>query len=256
MAILPKATQEQFDAMSDEMKGHYVQKDGVYTLEVTPVDGIKLENVDNLLSTVSKQKGDINGLNSQLKAFRLEDGSLMDANQAREAIKKVSEYGQLTPEQLAEQKMADYKASIATAHQGELDAANKKATNYFEQLKSVMLLQQAESEIAKAGGNVELLRPHVLNQLIMAENEAGKLTVGVNDGSGNFAIKDGQGNLKTIGDVVEGLKNNDAFKSSFNADLKGGTGAKPGQDTPGSTPIDTSELKDWELLDHARQRSS
>ncbi len=254
MALLPKLSEELFNALPEAVREHYTKQDaGDYLLDVTNQNGFRLENVDGLLSTVSKQKGDINGLNSQLSAFKLEDGTIMDPNIAMNAIEKVTEFGTLSPQQLAEEKIKTFKDGVQTAHQSELDAVNAKKQSYFDQLKSVKMIQQAESALTKAGGNAEVLLPHVLSKLIMSEDDNGVLSVGVDDGNGNFLVKDGQGNFKTIADVVEDLKTNDTFKGNFTAKIKGGTGAKGGDNAPGVLNIDESEMTDAELLDNARR---
>ncbi len=254
MALLPKLSEELFKALPEAIKEHYSKQDaGDYLLDVTPQNGIKLENVDQLLTTVSTLRGEVSGLNSQIGAFKLEDGTIMDPNIALNALKKVTEFGTLSPQQLAEEKIKTFKDGVQLAHQGELDTVNAKAKSYFEQLKSVKMIQQAESALTKAGGNAEVLLPHVLKKLIMSEDDKGILSVGVDDGNGNFLVKDGQGNFKTIADVVEDLKTNDAFKGNFKADIKGGTGAKGGDNAPGVSNIDESEMTDAELLDNARR---
>jgi hypothetical protein len=79
-----------------------------------------------------------------------------------------------------------------------------------------------------AKGNIKLLGPHITARTKVLQNEKGEYEVRVVGDDGEFR-GDNKGGFLTVGGLIEEFKKDPDFKYAFEAEGKGGSGAKPGQ---------------------------
>ncbi|WP_115746962.1 hypothetical protein [Escherichia coli] len=122
-----------------------------------------------------------------------------------------------------EAKKGDLESQIARLtkkHTNEIEAANAKVQALTKKLEQNLLDSAAMKAINDAGGNVDLLMPHVRSRMKLAEVD-GDFVVQVSDGTG--AIIEA-----TEVDLVNEYKAKPSFASAFKATITPGGGAKPG----------------------------
>lgn len=125
---------------------------------------------------------------------------------------------------------------------GDFEAIRKKMLDQFEQekgglteqnntlksqLESMMVDSEASKAIAEAGGNLKLLMP-LIKQRISVVDKDGQVVVQVKAEDGTPAV-DGKGNPISITDLVNLMKEDEAYAGAFASSVKSGGGARPSQ---------------------------
>lgn len=223
---LPEAIKGEYRPASDSEVQTNPALKGKYLLDVTPADGFRLGNVDGLNTSVqtlttAKQQlegklakfGDLNPDDVTAKLTRL--GELEAIDPAKEADKLVTA------------KVDAVKRDMTTQFDTERTDLNGKVGKYRGALDNVLRKGAAIEQISAAGGSVEALLPHVLNNLKFVESDDGKFNVQVVDGDGNTRVGDAAGNPMTVAQLVGEFKSKDAFAPLFSASGQSGGGASP-----------------------------
>lgn len=204
--------------------------EGQFVLDVEPVSGFGLENVEGLKSALSAERTEHGKTKGTVKAF---EG--IDPVKAKEALAKVEELGTLDPkkdvDRLVEEKVQAQLTQVNERHAGELATRDKKLEGRDALLKETLVHDAALQAITAEKGDPELLLPHVLPkiQLDLDEDEAtGKITpkIKVIDGAGNVRIGDSQGNPMQISGLIGELKKHEKFSTLFERDGHTGTGTE------------------------------
>jgi hypothetical protein len=261
-----KAVVTDLNAVDEGDRKYYVQKDGKFFLNVTPVDGFVLENVDGLKGALGAERNTVSQLRDQLKPFEK-----IDPAAARTALDAIAAYGDITPEKaktaietaqrlsaIDPAKEADRLAGekVTTAlntHKAQwtlqetelkgsitnLQAQNESLTG---QLQSLLKGNQIKDELAKhnplddARDAIELLAGNAVRTSV----KDGKVVVEVVDAAGNPRIKDAQGTPFTVGDLVAEIK--EQRPGLFKAENKNGMGFNPAN---GTNPANTGQVNPW-----------
>lgn len=244
------AVRDNLDGLSDDVKKEYKAGTGTLTgkfvLDVTPKEIGKekwsLEDVSGLKSGLSAERTAKEEAVTKLKVF---EG--IDASAAREAMQKVAEMANWTPEQKVREQIDALKSQLTTKHGSELKAAQDKITNLEAQLQGVMITSAATKAIADRKGVVELLLPHVEKQtrLVMVDRVP---TVQILDQNKQARIspKPGSTALMSVEEFVEELRGSDTFARCFDsngASGGGATGTNLGGGSTGRTTTSTNGLK-------------
>lgn len=160
---------------------------------------------------------------------------------------QLNEYNALIEEREAkESKKNDLETQIARLtkkHATEVEAANTKIQALTKKLEQNLLDSAAMKAINDAGGNVDLLMPHVRSRMALAEVE-GDFVVQVRDSSGTVT------ELTEV-DLVNEYKAKPSFASAFKATITPGGGAKPGV-VEASITNPYRKGKDFNLTDQGR----
>ncbi len=226
-----KAILDTVDGLPADVAKEYTKStDGKFVLQVTPVNGFALENVDGLKTALGKERENVRQLTEASKAF---EG--LDAAKARDALTKVAEMANWTPEQKVKEQMEALKSQILDAAGKEKATLQKKLDDLTKQLQNSLITSNAVQALAKhkAKGDGKLLLPHVERQVRMRETDSG-FVVEVVDDNGNVRVN-GQGRNLTIEELVESMKKSDDFAPGFEGTGATGSGAsgggsgKPGQ---------------------------
>lgn len=138
-----------------------------------------------------------------------------------------------------------------------LGQAQEQTSKLQKQILNEKLSNLINDEIVKQGGNPKVLGIHVRRQLAAELTEEGQLSVFAIDEQGKKAF-DAEAKPAGVGYVVSQLKQDDAFKASFKAPVKSGSGhVDPEDPNPSKVnqksflDMDAKELGDMSNLQNA-----
>ena len=225
-------TVDKLETVPEDFRGLYVEKEGKFVLDT---EDPKVKSAVSALL----------GINTALIASRAE----AKAAQGRAVdLSSLAEYGE-TPTTIAETFVAKL-AEVAKAGKGkggeEKEAAVKAAQDAMglkhaadlkghadrnvaltTQLHTVLVTGEATNALAAAKAcDVDLVMPHVINQVKVAEAE-GKFTVSVVNPDGTPRYSGTTGAPMAIKELVEDMRGTDKYKSLFQSDNTTGGGTAP-----------------------------
>lgn len=243
-----KAMRENLDGLDEKESQHYVEKDDKFYLAVTKVDGLGLENISGLKSTVEKLRASEKSLQTELKTTEdaLKSAQTVhkeytakydgiDAEQARSALGKIAEIQDWDGEtkvkeavQLAvtqvEQKAQTKLSEVVKQNTLKVEGLQNDLADSQSQLQEAIVTTKIIEAISKENGNVEVLMPHVRNQVAMVKDTHGKWRPEVQKADGTPRIGDSAGNDMTIGQLIQEMKSQDIFAGCFSGTNSSGTG--------------------------------
>ena len=184
---------DSLDGLDDGVKSLYAEKDGKFRLDVEGV-----EDVTGLKSALEKERSARRDLEKRMKTALSEDD--------------LEEYARLKAEADKGKDKDEILKSMRARHEKELEQSRQEAAAVKARLEKTVLESTATQLLAKHGGNVSLLLPHILGQLRPEEID------------GNLSVV--PANAATIDDVVSGLKS--SFPQAFAAPATSGSGASGG----------------------------
>lgn len=221
-------------AANPDLKDHML-------LDVTPQKGFGLDNVEQLKKTVGTEKARADNLDKELAPFK---ALKVKPDEVATKLNRLGELEQIDPtkeaDRLAEEKAKGIKEQLVTAHNDEKKGWTEREKMLLSVVDDAKRTQAATSAIIEAGGNPDVLLPHVLGQTKLVEKD-GQFDVLVIDGSGNPRIGDASGGAMKLPQLVEEFKAKDAFAPLFEASGKSGGGAPP--KGPGGKPPVTGVKK-------------
>jgi hypothetical protein len=276
------------NTVPEALRTEYTEKDGKFFLNVEPVDGFKLENVDGLVNALSAERTLKDRAEAALKQFKD-----IDPKTARSAIEAITAYGDLTPQQVQalQEEVANLRAIDPTKEAGKLAeaqvsaavaAAKAEAERVFGtekttlaeqlngltalneglkgQLKDLLVGNQVKAEIArlKVVPGLEPAAEMLASQSIRTVEKDNAFQVVVIDKDGNPRMKLGENNSLvpfTVTDLMDELKK--TTPGLFQAEDKGGVGIQPGRHAPGTGGISNPWSKEaWNQTEQAKLRLS
>jgi hypothetical protein len=236
----------------------YAEKNGKFILNVTPAEGLVLENVSGLKSALDGERAAKEAAEAKLKPF-----NGLDPEAARNALTIAQQYGDVTPEKarqlaadvarltaidpsveadkIAEEKVKRAKAAMEgtfatkeTEYKTQLDAYKASTEGLKGQLRGLLVTNQIKAELSKLNpvegvdDAIELLA----ERSIRTVEKDGKFEVQVVDAAGNIRHKlDGSTLVPlTVSDLMSEIK--EAKPGLFQAEPKGGVGITPGNGVP------------------------
>lgn len=247
-----KAILDSLDGLSADVAKEYKKgDDGKFRLDVTEVNGFALEDVAGLRSSLSKERENVRTLKEQSKTF---EG--LDPAKARDAIKKVEEMANWTPEQKVKEQIEAVKTQLLDAHGKEKRALEDRQSKLTKQLEESMIRSVATQAIVELKGTKDapmVMMPHIERQTRLRETD-GKYIVEVIGQDGNPRLTGSQGTAMTIAQLVDEMKTQDAWAFCFEGkNAKGGGSSSNGGKTGG---VDLSKLTPVERLKLARQQKT
>jgi hypothetical protein len=226
MSLAAIIKQEAFDKLPEAIRPEYKkQDDGSYLLDVTPVNDFALENVKGLKSALSAERAAKDTALGGLKAF---EG--LDAQAARAALEKIKNLGELPTEGKVKEQIEAIKKQLEDKHKGELSAKDTLVSKLTKQLEKLLVESAAMKAISENKGNIELLLPHVRNNVRMKQLENGEFVVEVVDKDGVVRISPatGQTGNMSIAELVQEMKTKDTYAPAFEGTGASGSGATGG----------------------------
>ena len=228
-----KITADEHGKLAPDLKAHYTEKDGSWLLVVEAVDGVALEDVTGLRSSLERERTKSKELKAKLEAF----GDVAP-EAAQEAMKKVGEMAGWTPEQKVKEQIELQTKQVAEKWQAEVGKRDAAIRDLTGQLEENLITAQATGAIAKAKGRLRLLLPHVKAATKLVKNDQGKLVARVIDERGTELIsrRDRSDSPMSIEEFVESLRGSDDFAGAFDATDASGSGSGGGGGGGSTTP--------------------
>ena len=231
---------DNLDGVAEALHGEYVEVDGVFRLDVTPVNGLALEDVGGLKSALSKErtsrtaierdynkvKKEFDGIDpSELIGVKAQYDDTLTKYEALLAIDPASEADKLADQKVKE-KMTKAQKDWKKLHDEEVGGRDTKIGGLTNQLKDLLINSTAVKALSEAGGakNIDLLTPHVLSSTKLVDEADGSYSVQVVDKEGNARVRSDGGNM-TIADLMPEFQ--EKWPTAFVVDVKPGGGAKP-----------------------------
>lgn len=251
-AVVSKAVHEKMpEAIKSEYKVDPENGDR-FLLDVDSVDGLSLASVGQLQSAVAAARGERD-----------------------EAQKKLKAWGDLTPEaaKAAADKLKEVEGSVEAKVKAQIDAAKKQLVDQHNavleketkrrgalegQVKELLRTNKAKAAIQAAGGNSDLLLPHVERFIELVPQEDGTFKERIIDPSTGQERIDDQAKPMKLESVVGELKKNEAFAGAFNGTGSTGTGGAGGGRVgggPGGFTLAATDAKDPAKYRHAKDQA-
>jgi hypothetical protein len=235
-------TTDEREALDDATREHYSEiEDGKYLLNVDPVDGFALENVEGLKSSLSKERG-----NSRDVALKLKSFEGLDADEARTAIEKASEMDSWTPQDKVAEQIARREKQLVAKYDKETKELGESNAHLQGQLEKHLVEASAVSALTKHKGSIELLLPHVKSSTRVERDGSGNFVARVvdRDGHPRISMKTGSQEPMSIDELVEGMKSNDTFAPAFAG--SGATGSGSSGNRTGSASANGRHVLSYE----------
>jgi hypothetical protein len=216
-----KAEVEEGDLESlGALKEHYAKgADGKYRPQGE--DGAALVNQGKLLSALEAERTAHRKANEKLAKF----AGISDPDAAADALAKVKDMANWTPEDKVRAQIESVKAQMSTAHAADKTALEAEKARLTKYLQQHVVENSARAALASFGVKDDLLLPHILPGLKMIDDGAGRIVARVVDSAGNEIVS----RVKTDGspmDVAEYVGTfRDKYAGAFPAPAAQGGGA-------------------------------
>jgi hypothetical protein len=242
-----KAVLNSLDDLSEEIKAHYTEKDGKFYLDVDKVDGLALENVDGLKTTVETLRANERNIKADLKnaldlVKKMEsDYKDIDPKSARDALSKIDEIANWDGDtkikeaiEANERKANSKLEELVKQHNEKVKSLENDLSDRESQLQDAIVNAKIVDAISKEGGNIDLLVPHVRKFVNMIKDSRGRFVPEVVKDDGTPRIGDAAGTPMTISQLVQEMKTKDTFAAAFPGANNTGTNkssTEPGKKT-------------------------
>lgn len=192
MAI--KAKLANMDGLSDAVKALY-RKDGEhFVLDVEPVDGFALENVQGLKSALLKERETVANLSAGVESFKG-----IDAAKAREALEKVKSMDSWTPSEKANELIEKRGKDVAAMKDAEYAPKVKAYEATRKAYESLVIGKALEDAATKHKFTVPALVPKLFGDAVRLEEKDGVFTPVIIGADGKAIMKlDGQANSRPL----------------------------------------------------------
>lgn len=211
-----KATVQTLEEISEAHRGLYVEKNGMFHLDV---EG--MEDTAALRASIEKERKARRDAEARAK-LALSDEEMEEVERLRSEAAKAKGADEIVNQ-------------LKARHQKELEARTKEAQAYRASLEKTVLESTASQLLAKHGGNVGLLMPHIMGALRVEESD------------GQFQVV--PANAASVDDVVAGLKT--SYPAAFADSGKSGGGASGGGAGGGNKSIKINEFNQLPAKDRA-----
>lgn len=227
MALKARLNKQDHSALAEAIRAEYREDGDEFVLDVTPVGGYALEDLSGLKTTVGKLKSENKTLKDQVKAYEV-DGELVDPDQVQTALKTLKELGNLSPQQLAEEKVKSALKQAEEKFNKTLGTKDGEVKELSAAIERVMVDQAATAAIASKKGNVKLLLPHVKGFVkVVKDGKDFKVQVVDHEGNPKIHVEKGKTSEMTLEQLIDEMSGSDDFASAFEATGKAGGQTKP-----------------------------
>lgn len=230
---------EEFDALPEALQAEYKPvegQDGVYRLEVSPVNGLQLTNPTKLQTALQKERSALEDLRKKFKPFES-----LDPDETSKALEHFNKFkdGEIPDE--AKERIAALETQLKDKYEKlsaqerekltkDLNALKDRYEATKGQLHKTTVQSKALSAIHKLGGNDRLLLPIVTQRVRPKERDDGSWEYEVigDDGTPRLSTKSGSSDPMSIEEYVEELKNDDGYAQAFSGSSASGSGSTGG----------------------------
>lgn len=225
-------TTAEYEGLSAEQKGMYAKAPdgggGDYMIQLSGLpDGWALENVAGLKASVSSARGERDAAQKQLKVYADDEGVFLDAKTARDALAKVGDLANMTPNDKAKAAQDAAIAQVTEKYEKQVKDGTARTETLQKALEAAIIDASLTAAINAHGGNVELLRPALRPKLAMHEDD-GTFTSRVlgDDGNPRLTMKTGSTDHMGVEEMVELTKSDPRYAPAFSGSGASGTGAQ------------------------------
>lgn len=229
-----KTVPEQFQPLYKETE------DGKFTLSSEPAVVGAVEAMIGLSTALTASRLEA----KDYKGKQVDLSSLSDWGTEPEAIKTAiaTKLDELTAE-IAKGKGAtldldSLKEALAKTHAQEIGAKDVVIEGMRGQIHKELVTNRAQAAIAKAGGNLLLLEPHLNKSIKTVANDKGEFEAQVVDKDGTRRFSGVTAEHMTIEELVAEMKTKEEFGPCFVSDAPSGGGAKPIGGAPPRLAVD------------------
>lgn len=217
-----KAFTKSLDDVAEAHRPLYTKAEGGFVVAIDAVDGFALENVAGLKSALEKEREE-----SRTRGDKLRDFDGIDPKEAKRALARVKELGDLDPtkeaEKIAAAKFDELKTQLVTSHTKELDAAKGESEKLAAYIGSLLIDSRATAAIAERKGEAKLILPHVKAQT-RVRRDGDEFKVEVVDAQGRARVN-GKGEPLSIDELIEEMRADAVFGRAFEGSGASGSGA-------------------------------
>jgi hypothetical protein len=221
MPLLTKV--DSLDDLHESLHDLYEEKDGSFHLK--PPEGFvsadEVEDTSGLKSALQKEREAARENAKRLKAVQEKyAGFDLEEYERLASAEKDAETAKLE----AAGEWDKIKVQMVEQHAQELSSKDAEIARLRGQLEHVQIDSKVVESISKAGGNVELLKPHVRSRLQLNTDD---FSTTVLDGDGRTPKVDADGNPVSIDALISEMRKSDTFASAFKATDQSGSGSEP-----------------------------
>ena len=281
-----KAVVKTLEGLSEEVAAEYVEKDGVYVLDLDGVDNHPaVAGLSNALKTERTERKEfekkfksLEGKISGLDLDRLKEIDPDDYASKLELLKKYEKEAekQKTQKLKDEKNWEKLESQLKEQHQNEVnslqeqfDSEKQSLTDQIAQITKAGETQKGEmqtslikhikngdlkAEIAKAKGNITILMPHMSPLVDVRANDKGKYSSVVLDDKGNPRTNN-LGQPMSIKELVTEFREKPEFSGAGifeKAKKPGGSGSQGGTGDEDVTKNPFKKGADWNLTEQAK----
>jgi len=209
-----EAIRDSIEELTEAEQGHYEERDGRFYLVVGSVDGVALEDVQGLKTTVETLRATERKLKSSLERIeqKFED---IDPEEARNAIKKFDEVKNWDGDTKIREAQEAVKRELVKQHTKQVEELQDELSDTQTQLTDAIVNTKIVEALQAEEGNVELLLPHVKRHVRMVKNSAGKWMPEVTNEANEPRVGDSDGNPMTIVQYIQEMKSQKTFAAAF-----------------------------------------
>lgn len=215
-------SKDDHEALADQLKEFYVEKDGKFVLDSDH------EDVSGLKNTVAALRKERSDAEAQLAKYK----DLGDAEKAKEALKKVQELEEQEARKAGE--WDKLKTQMIEKHASEKADLNQKLKDMEKDVENLVVDREIATVLSDpdVGGKVRALTPH-MKMRVKAVKEGGNWKPIVHDGQGNPVIADGNGSPMTLKGLALEMRKDPEFAPLFQSNSRSGSGTPPGSAAAG-----------------------
>lgn len=230
MPLAYKITADAFGDLDEAIQGFYTEQDGEFVLQAEGFP--EAEDTSGLKSALQKERENAKKYAREKKALEDKYGTLdIEEFERLKAAEKDAETAKLE----AAGEWDKIKAQMVTEHAKHLGEKDKEIDRLTSQIRHITVDSAATQALADAGGNVELLKPHLMNRVRLNTDD---FSVQVLEADGTTPKVDASGNPVNIDALVSEMRDSDVFASGFKATSQSGSGSEPteggGDQLPGT----------------------
>jgi hypothetical protein len=229
------------------LEKEYVEREGIFYLDVEEVDGFKLDNPQALKNTITAVRTERDAFQTSLKTFE----GIEDPAAAMAAVAKIKELGDLDGLDIDEKikagieehktqlttKFENDRLKLETKSKDDMTAADSKYESLFGQYREQAVKNDALRILSELGGNAKLLMPMIQQRarVNMTEDGAYGIQIIGDDGNPVMTKVPGKTDDMTLKEYVTGLRNDSNLAAAFSGDGASGSGSTPSP-SGGKTP--------------------
>jgi len=217
---LPEALHDLYEKR-DDGAFHLMPPDGFVSAD-------DLEDTSGLKSALQKERDAARTAAQKVKAL---EGKLagIDPDKYKELLDKEADAETKRLEQAGE--WTKMKEQMTVQHSADLQKEREISARLTRQLETVQIDSKVIEAISKAGGNVELLKPHVRSRLLLNTDD---FSTTVLDTDGKTPKVDGNGNPVNIDALISEMRKSDIYSGAFKASEQSGSGSEPSKGGSGA----------------------